>query len=206
MANSVGVRRLASDTYQDGDVNLVRLLDVFIREPGQLWEAFQHHYPQDAAGARVKILSKGGQLPPDWGTLACKRLLGEDRKAVVNAAEKANRFASKRAAHSVPEVEVRTTFSDLDDAIDVLREITEKYTRLVSAERRQSLEELHRSGEPTAYPILVHVEKNIGLLEEMKRRKLPHGWESVFLEPWATPETISRPLGETKPPRIGSED
>jgi hypothetical protein len=150
-------------------------------------------------------LSKGGQLPPDWETLACKRLLGKDRKTVVNAATKANRFASKRAAHSVPEVEVRTTFSDLDDAIDVLREITEKYTRLVSAERRQSFEELHRSGEPTVYPILVHAEKSNGLLEEMKRRKLPHGWESVFLEPWATPEIISRPLGETKPPRIASE-
>ena len=36
VANSVAVRRLASDTYQDGDVNLVRLLDMLIREPGQL--------------------------------------------------------------------------------------------------------------------------------------------------------------------------
>jgi len=94
----------------------------------------------------------------------------------------------------------------LDDAIDVVRKITEKYTLLVIEERRQSLEELHRSGAPTVYPILVHMEKSIDLLQEMKRRKLPEGWESIFLEPWAKPEIISRPLGETKPPRSGSEN
>lgn len=206
VTNAVGVRRLASETYQDSDVSLVRLLDTFIREPGGLWESFQRHCPQDATRARAEVLSKAGQLPPDWESLACKRLLGEERKAVISAAEKANRFASKRAAHSVPEVEVHTTFSDLDDALDVVRKITEKYTLLVGAEGRQSLEQLQRAGAPTVYPMLVRMETSIDLLEEMKRRKLPDGWDSIFLEPWATPETIARPLGETKPPRSASGD
>jgi hypothetical protein len=44
------------------------------------------------------------------------------------------------------------------------------------------------------------LEKNLDLLEEMKRRKLLKGWDSVFLEPWATRERIELPLGEMSPP------
>ena len=201
ITNALGVRRLASESYQDADVNLVKLLDILIRHPGGLWDCFLRHFPDDAARARAEILKKEGQLPSGWGLLACKRLIGVDRRAVINAAEKANRFASKRAAHSVPDVPVSTTFSDLDDAIDLVQRVTEKYTLLVCAERRQELELLHRAGAPTVYPLLVEMQKNIDLLEEMKRRKLPEGWDSIFLEPWATPEVIARPLGETPPPK-----
>ncbi len=123
---------------------------------------------------------------------------------MIFAAENANQFASKRVAHSVPDVVVNTTFSDLDDAIEVVRRITEKYTLLVCAEVHHELEPLHRAGKPTAYCLLVQMEKNIDLLEEMKRRKLPKGWDWIFLEPWATPEVIARPLGETPPPKRGA--
>ena len=47
VANAMGVRRLASDTYEEGDVNLVRLLDMFIRDPVRLWSCFERHYPGD---------------------------------------------------------------------------------------------------------------------------------------------------------------
>jgi hypothetical protein len=204
VTNAVGVRHLASESYQDSDVNLVRLLDMLIRHPGRLWDCFLRHFRDDAARARAEILKKEGQLPYGWGVLACKRLVGEDRRVVISAAERANRFASKRAAHSVPDVAVSTTFSDLDDAIDSVKKLTEKYTLLVCAERRQELEPFHRAGAPTAYELLVQMEKNLDLLEEMKRRKQPKGWDSIFLEPWATPEVIARPLGETPPPRRGA--
>jgi hypothetical protein len=200
-ANAVGVRRIASQTYAPGDVNLVRLLDMFIRDPGRLWECFERHYPDDAARVRAEVQKKQGTLAAGWEKSACKRLLSEDRKTVISAAEKANHFASKRVAHSVPDVEVRTMFSDLDDAIDVVKRITEKYTLLVCAAGRLELEPLHRAGKPTVYPILVQIEKNNDLLKEMKRRKLTKGWESVFLEVWATPDVIARPLGETPPPK-----
>jgi len=203
-ANAAGVRRLASATHKAGDVNLVRLLEMLIRDPGRLWDCFQGHYPGDAARVRAEILKKQGALPTGWEILACKRLLSEDRKAVISAAEKANQFASKRVAHSVPDVVVNTKFSDLDDAIEVVRRITEKYTLLVCAERRHELEPLRRAGKPTVYPLLVQMEKNIDLLEEMKRRKLPKGWDSIFLEPWATPEIIARPLGEMPPPKLAA--
>ncbi|SRR6266513_2366497 len=98
-ANAVGVRRLASQTYEDGDVNLVSLLDTLIRDPGQLWDCYIRHYPDDAARARAEILKKHGALPRGWEILACKRLVSEDRKGVISAAGKANRFASKRIAH-----------------------------------------------------------------------------------------------------------
>lgn len=42
--------------------------------------------------------------------------------------------------------------------------------------------------------------ENRDLLGEMKSYKLPEGWDSIFLEPWATPETIARSLGEMIPP------
>jgi hypothetical protein len=68
---------------------------------------------------------------------------------------------------------------------------------------RELLEPAHRAGAPTVYPLLAQVE-NRDLLEEMKTRKLPEGWDSIFLEPWATEETITRSLGETLPPTRGS--
>ena len=139
VTNAVGVRRLASESYQDGDVNLVRLLDMLIHHPGGLWDCFLRRFPNDAAGARAEILEKEGQLLHGWGFLACRRLVGEDRRAVISAADKANRFVSKRAAHSIPDIPVSTTFSDLDDAIEAVEKITEKYTLLVCAERRQEL-------------------------------------------------------------------
>ena len=139
VANAMGVRRLASDTYQDGDVNFVRLLDMFIRDPMSSWSCFERHNPEDAAQGRAEVLNKAGGLESGWEILACKRLLSEDRKALINAAEKANRFASKRAAHSVPDAAVSTTFSDLDDAIDTLKRITEKYTVLISCQKRELL-------------------------------------------------------------------
>jgi hypothetical protein len=150
------------------------------------------------------MLKQSPQLPPDWEASACRRLLGEDRKAVINAAEKTNRFASKRAAHSVPDVEVHTTFSDLDDAIEVLKRITEKYTLLALEERRLALDALRPSEKPSIDAETAQIKKNIDLLEEMKRRMLPDGWGSIFLEPWATPDFIARPLGETPPPRSAS--
>lgn len=200
-ANAVGVRRIASQTYADGDVNLVRLLDMLIGDPGRLWECFQRHYPADAARARAETLKKRGSLTAGWEILACRRLLSEDRRAVIAVAQESNHFASKRVAHSVPDVPVSTTFSDLDGAIDIVRGITEKYTLLVCAAGCLELEPLHRAGKPTVYPMLVQIEKNIDLLEEMKRRRLTKGWDSIFLEAWATPEVIARPLGETPPPK-----
>jgi hypothetical protein len=200
-AAAVGVRRLAGQDPEEGDVNLVGLLDMFIRDSKGLWDCLMRHYPDDATRVRAEILKKEGVLPAGWEILACRRLLSEDRKAVISAAQKAVHFASKRVAHSVPDVPVSTTFSDLDDAIDTVTRITEKYTRIVCSKTLQELEPLHRAGKPTLYLWLLERAKNLDLLEEMKRRKLPKGWESIFLEAWATPEVIERPLGETPPPK-----
>ena len=97
------------------------------------------------------------------------------------------------------------TFSDLDKAIDILKLLSEKYTLLVCAVERERLEPLHRSGLPTIYSILPRFEKhNPDLLEEMKRRKLREGWDSIFLDPWAAPETIALQLAELPPPKRNS--
>lgn len=200
VANAIGVRRVASGTHEDNDVNLVRLLNLLIRNPAGLWPCFEECYPDDAASAQAAVQAKTGGLGIGWEVDACRRLLGEDRKRLINAAEKASWFASKRAAHSVPDAEVHTKFSDLDQAIDMLVQLTEKYTRLIFVGQRRALEPLHRAGQPTIYPQIVQMEKNIDLLQEMKRRKLPTGWDSIFLEAWATPETLESNLGEKPPP------
>src|SRR5216684_4730733 len=51
-AAAVGVRRVAAQDPEEGDVNLVGLLDMLIRDPNGLWECFVQHYPADAAKAR----------------------------------------------------------------------------------------------------------------------------------------------------------
>jgi hypothetical protein len=198
VANSIGVRRLASERCRDGDVNLVRLLDILIKYPGPLWECFERHHPKDAARARGESRKKGRRAS-DVDILAYKRLLGEDRKASINAAEKTNWFASKRVAHSVPAAEVSTKFSDLDEAIDVLTKLTEKYTFFVLSMRMESLEAVHDAGKSTEYRWLAQL-KERDLLAEMKSAKLPEGWDSIFLEPWATPEIIAQSLGDMPPP------
>jgi hypothetical protein len=201
---AAGIRRLAGQDPEQDDVNLVGLLEMFIREPKGLWDCFLRYYPDDAMRARDEILRKEGTLPTGWETLACKRLLGEDRKAVISVAQKAVHFASKRVAHSVPRVPVSTTFSDLDNAIDAIRRITEKYTKLICAKTLQELEPLHRDGKPTIYSWLAHRAKDLDLLEEMKRHKLSKGWDAIFLEAWASREEIERPLGETLPPKLAA--
>jgi hypothetical protein len=205
-AAAVGVRRIAGQNPEEGDVNLVGLLDMLIRNPDGLWECFVQNYPEDAAKSRG-ILEKGGALATDWEITACKRLLGKDRRVLISTGEEAIHFASKRVAHSVPDVPVSTTFFDLEDAIDTVRTITEKYTRLLLAKKLRELEPLHLAGQPTAYLYVRQLSEHIDLLEEMKRRKLPKGWDEIFLEPWASREVIERPLGEMRPPkRAGSGD
>lgn len=199
-AAAVGVRRLAGQDPEQGDVNLVGFIDMLIRDPKDLWECFQEHYPETAARAR-EALRKDGPLEAGWEISACRRLLGEDRRALISVAQKAVQFASKRVAHSVPDVPVSTTFFDLDDAIDTLKTITEKYTRLLFEKKLRKLEPLYRTGESTEYLYVRQLSEHIDLLEEMKRRKLPKGWDEVFLEAWASREDIECPLGDMRPPR-----
>lgn len=199
-AGAVSVRRLAGQGAEQGDVNLVGFLELLIRDPKGLWECFLQHYPEDAAKAR-KAEAKGGTLQTSWEISACRRLLNEDRRVLISVAEKAVHFASKRVAHSVPDVPVSTTFDDLDNAIETVKTITEKYTRLLFAKKLRELEPLHRAGHPTDYLYVRQLSEHGDLLEDMKRHKLPKGWDEIFLEAWATREVIERPLGETSPPR-----
>jgi hypothetical protein len=204
-AAAAGVRRLAGQDPEEGDVNLVGFLELLIRDPKGLWDCFLKHYPEDAAKAK-EALAKEGALQVDWEVSPCKRLIGEDRRAVISVAQKAVLFASKRVAHSVPDVQVKTTFSDLDDAIETAKTIAEKYTRLLLAKKLRELEPLHRVGQPTEYLYIRQLSEHVDLQEEMKRRKLSKGWDEIFLEVWASREIVEQPLGETPPPRERASD
>jgi len=173
-ANAVAVRRLASE-YDSSDVNLRKLLDAIIREPKLFWERFERFFPDDAAIAKAAITDESGELADGWQSKAVRRMVGQDRSFLISAAEKATEFASKRVAHNNPTAQVRTKFRDLDQAIDTVKDLAEKYLLLIYEERHD-------------------------LLPEMITHKLPKGWDAIFLEPWATEEILAEKLGEMQPP------
>jgi hypothetical protein len=106
---------------------------------------------------------------------ACRRLLGQDRALLLRGCRNAIEFASKKAAHSNASAQVRTKFRDLDQAIDAIRQVTEKL-------------------------IFLLYDKPHDLFAEMLRRKVPPGWDKIFIEPWAQRETLDLLLGEIEPP------
>jgi hypothetical protein len=175
VATSVGIRRLASENYQPDDVSLKKILDDAIRDPRDLWTCFEKHFPNEAARAMLAARERGGA---GFEAEACRRLFGGDRAMLLRQCKKAVEFASRRAAHSNPSAEVRTKFHDLDQAIDTIRMITEKITLLLYDEPHD-------------------------LFAEMLSRKISTGWDEIFLEPWATRETLALPLGEMEPPLHG---
>jgi hypothetical protein len=120
----------------------------------------------------VGALESNGLVQTGWELLACKKLVAEDRKKLISIADKTVHFANKRVAHSVPDVPVSTTFNDLDDAIDAVERITEKYTQLFFSKRLRELEPLHLAGKDNGlYGYALQLSKNPGLLDEMKKRK-----------------------------------
>src|SRR5262249_13618607 len=106
---------------------------------------------------------------------ASRRILGDERTSLLRHCRRAVEFANSRAAHSNPAVLVHTRFRELDQAIDYIRTIVEKLILLLYDEPRD-------------------------LFEEMRSRKLQPGWDEIFLESWATKETLSLSLGELDPP------
>jgi hypothetical protein len=173
VANSVGVRRLAGQRYDNSDTNLMRLLDMIMKDVGKFVDAFARHFPTEFSSEGQK---EAGSADGSWQALACRRLIGKDRKILLHAAKKAVNFANKRVAHNNPDIDVSTTFDDLDDAIETLKCLAEKY-------------------------LLLAYERKHDLHKEMKQTKLRDGWDGIFLETWATQETLALPLGEMTPPR-----
>jgi len=178
-ANAVAVRRLAGD-YESNDVNLRKLLDAIIREPKFLWTRFERFFPDDAGVARVAVAGVSGRPKDGWQSEAVRRLVGQDRTLLINAAQKANEFASKRAAHNNTAAQVRTKFRDLDQAIDSIKDLAEKYFLLIYEERRD-------------------------LLQETVSRKIPKGWDAIFLEPWTSEDVLAEKLGELEPPMFPAD-
>ena len=140
----------------------------------ELYERLEYHFPDDLNdhrhnSSKQKDNDRQGEID------VCKRLIGEDRKILLKATEKAIHFASKRVAHHNTGVPVRTTFADLDHAIDTLKTLAEKYVSLIFDEKKD-------------------------LYQEMIQTKLRKDWDTIFLEPWATREMLTLRLGEMVPP------
>jgi hypothetical protein len=193
-ASSLAIRRLVSHRYEADDVSLIRLIDMLKSDPTGLWGYFEKVCPSEASNARAAVLGKGTQeLTPELELSACRRILSEDRKILIKTAEKANQFASKRVAHNSPDVQVRTTFSDLDAAIEAVKTLAERYVRIAYHEA------VDKMGRSHPFSVLLARAASRDLRDEMKEH-LPKGWDAIFLIPWATPETLALPLGEMKPP------
>jgi len=176
VANTIAVRRLASDKYGPDDASLTRFIDLAKRHPDLFWDNILRFFPEDAAGA-LQAARDGGKRGRAADLNACRRLFQEDRRLLVHTAEPVVEFASKRVAHHNPTTIPRSTFVQLDKAIDVIITLTEKYKLLIYRRR-------------------------LDLLAIMRERRLPDGWDQIFLEPWATAELLNHnpPLGEMAPP------
>ena len=170
VTNGVAVRRLSSQSHKKDDVSFIRLLDMIIPHAVVLYGQLEHHFPDDLNDpSKQKDDDRQGEID------VCKRLIGEDRKILLKATEKTVHFASKRVAHHNTGVPVRTTFADLDHAIDTLKTLAEKYVSLIFDEKKD-------------------------LYQEMIQTKLRKDWDAIFLEPWATREMLALRLGEMVPP------
>jgi hypothetical protein len=193
-AATSAIRRLSSGSGEDGDVSLVRLIDDLIRNPGHLWPYLVREYPNETAAVHAEMIAKNGSLPEGWELGASTKVLGIQRALVIRTSDDVNRFASKRIAHHVPAVAVSTTFDQLDSAIDTATKITEVCNRVYCLALLGQLP----TGDSRAHLLQLEAARN---LDSEAKRRLPAGWERVFLIPWATEEIISHPLGDLKPPR-----
>jgi len=176
VANGIAVRRLASDKYGPDDASLTRFIDLAKRHPDLFSDNMRTFFPAEAAKALDAALSSGKRgVAADLN--ACQRLSQEDRAILVRTAAPVVEFASKRLAHHNPTRIPRSTFRQLDKAIDVMKGLTEKYELLIYRQK-------------------------FDLLAVMRERKLPDGWDEIFLEPFATRELLDHdpPLGEMVPP------
>jgi hypothetical protein len=174
VATSVAVRRLAAESHQPHDVSLKKLLDDAISDPRDLWPCLETHFPKEAHAAMLAVRRTSAANPE---INAARRLLSADRALLLQNCRAAVDFANKRAAHSNSRVKVRSKFRDLDRAIDTIHSITEKIILLLY-------------GQPD------------DLFAEMLDRKIVSGWDEIFLEPWATRETLGLRLGEMEPPSL----
>lgn len=180
-SNSACVRRLAGEFPGPEDVSLVILLNEMLQRPEELWEPLNRHFSEDLKSKYEKTITQGLGNERACRANTCRRLIGIDRQTLIRAVKKVVHFASKRVAHQNHTQPVHTTFDDLDEAIDCIKLLAEKYLLLV-------------------------YDRNYDLQEEMKQRKMKKGWDSIFLVPWATKEILAQPLGEIRPPRAPSKD
>jgi hypothetical protein len=171
MSNTAGIRRLAGQSPDVSDVSLVCLLDEMLKYADELWVPFQSHYPAELAEAHSKALARGSL---DAKAEACRRLVAADRKTLIGQTDKASHFANKRVAHRNHVVEVKTSFKDLDQGLNIIKTLTQKYLLLVYG-------------------------RAFDLDQEMKSHQLPMGWADIFLIPWATADILALPLGDMLP-------
>lgn len=180
-SNGACVRRLAGESPEPDDVSLVLLLNEMLRQAEELWEPLDCYFPDDLRSEYEKTAVEHPENERARQAKACRRLIGADRRILIQRAKKVVHFASKRVAHRNHSQPVHTTFDDLDEAIECIKILTEKYLLLI-------------------------YDRNYDLQEEMEQQRLKNGWDSIFLVQWATKEILAKPLGKIRPPRAPSRE
>jgi hypothetical protein len=158
---SSGIRRHVLPQKKDGDVSLVRLLDEMIQAPQEYSrEDFLSYYRP--LGWTAEMDRKFHEFARRGGDHLSRRILGADRAEFVRKAVKIQDFATSRIAHLLLKPTPRATYNELDDALDCLERLTEKYLLMFG---------------------------NRGRLLQGELRKLNPDWGKVFLQPWASRHT-----------------
>ena len=157
-AASSGIRRHLLPKKKDGDVSLVRLLDEMIQAPhAYTREDFLSYYrPRGWTEMANQWFDNFGGRSGDH---LSKSILSTDRKEFIRKGSRVQDFATARVAHLLLRPKPKATYNDLDDALDCLEKLTEKYLLMFG---------------------------NTSRLLQAELRKLNPKWGEIFLHPWAT--------------------
>ena len=118
-------------------MSLVRLLDEMIQAPQEYSrEDFLSYYRP--LGWTAEMDRKFHEFAGRGGDHLSRRILGADRAEFVRKAMKIQDFATSRIAHLLLKPTPRATYNELDDALDCLERLTEKYLLMFGNRGRRS--------------------------------------------------------------------
>jgi len=156
-ALAIGIRRQAFPQKRSRDVSIVALLDEMIRTPEEYRrDDFLGYYVP--LGMREEMNVRFDDFAGEGGEYLCRRMLGADRSAFVKKAERIVQFADALAHLSDGEGQ-SASYNDLDNALDALEVLVEKYQLLFG---------------------------NRGRILDREITVLPGNWRDAFGHPWAT--------------------
>jgi hypothetical protein len=152
---AVAVRREADDSLDA--INLVQLMRQMTKRPEVMSRArYKAHFPADTV-INAEMQDRQFNDLAGGADLISKAVIGEDRKRLIARCEPVVTYVSKMVAHRTPATGIALTIAQIDEALDAIEEVFQKYYVMLTG--RSLLQ-----AEPA----------------------IQFDWESIFTYPWVT--------------------